>query len=120
MRINSYTNNSLMLQGRIAAVNEYAAGKACSLTIAVDNGKDRDGNNRESSFIPVKSFVPSCYNHIHVGMKVQVYGHVSQNRYEKDGQTIFATDIIADYIEFLESRAVIEAREQAKALEAAG
>ncbi len=105
--------NTLQLQGNIAKVQEYSPNRAAFLTIAVKNGKDNEGNER-TQFIQLKSFSPSCYNMLKVGMKVRVYGHIAPNKYEKDGQTIYSTDHVAEFIDFLESKATVEAREERK------
>ncbi len=114
MKINVFTNNILQLQGRVANVKEYAAHKAASITVAVDNGKDKAGNPREAHFISIKSFAPAIYNRLKVGMMVRVYGHVSPNKYEKNGETVYDTDLVADYIDFLESKAIVDAREESR------
>ncbi|MBO5435329.1 hypothetical protein J6A31_05890 [bacterium] len=114
MKISTYTNNSLQLQGRITAVKEYSEGKAANVTIAVDNGKDKNGNARDASFIQLKSFTPASYNAIKTGMKVRIFGHVAPSQYEKDGEPVYTQDLVADYIEFLESKAIVDAREAAK------
>ena len=118
MKINVYTNNMLQLQGRVANVKEYAADKAASITVAIDNGKDKDGNQREAHFISLKSFSANTYNRLKVGMNVRVYGHVAPNRYEKNGQMIYQTNPVADHIEMLEARAVVEERERRKSHDA--
>lgn len=115
MKINQYTNNQLQLQGRVASVKEYSAGKAANVTLAIDNGKDKDGNQRDPQYIQLKSFTPASYNAVKVGMKVRVYGHVAPNKYDKNGETVYDTDLVADYIDFLESKATVDAREAAKA-----
>lgn len=117
MKINTYTNNSLKLSGRIAAINEYSKDKAANVTVAVDNGVDKDGAPKKPSYIQLKSFTPACYNAAKVGMLVDVYGHVTTNSYEKDGETKYNTDLVADFIEFRESKATVDAREAAKAAE---
>lgn len=114
MKINFNTNNSIQMQGRIASVKEYSAGKAANFTVAVDNGKDKDGNEL-TQFIQLKSFLPSCYNMLKVGMKVRVYGHIQPNKYEKNGEMVYEQDLVSDFVEFLESRTVTEEREQRKA-----
>lgn len=115
MKISKYTNNSLELMGRVAAINEYSKDKAANVTLAVDNGVDKDGAPKKPSYIQLKSFTPASYNATKVGMKVKVYGHIAPNNYEKDGQQVYDTDLVADYIEFLESKATVDAREAAKA-----
>ncbi len=111
MKINFNTNNTIQLQGRIASVKEYSAGKAAGFTVAVANGKDKDGNEL-TQFVQLKSFSPSCYNMLKVGMKVRVYGRVQPDKYEKNGQMVYEQDLVSDFVEFLESRAVTEEREQ--------
>lgn len=111
MKINFNTNNFIQMQGRIASVKEYSTGKAANFTVAVDNGKDKDGNEL-TQFIRLKTFTPSCYNMLKVGMKVRVYGHIQPNKYEKNGEKVYEQDLVSDFVEFLESRAVTEEREQ--------
>ncbi len=111
MKISVYDNNRLELQGRVASIKEYAPGKAANISLALDGGKEKDGGKKEAQYIQLKSFTPASYNEVKVGMKVHVYGHVSPNKYEKDGQVVYATDLVADYIDFLESKATVEARE---------
>ena len=111
MKINIYTNNCLQLEGRVTKVREYSENKAANVTIAVEPSEQ----NAESSYIQTKSFSPSCYNTLKPGMKIRVFGHITQNSYtKKSGEKVYATDVIADFIEFLEAKSVVEAREAAK------
>ena len=116
MRINMFTNNRLELEGRIAAVKEYSVEKeAANVTIAIDNGKDKNGETKPASFIQLKSFSRKVYGILKNGMKVRVYGHVATSEYEtKDNVKKYSTDLIADCIEFLESKSVIDNREALK------
>lgn len=115
MKCVRYTNNDLILEGRVASVNEYSKDKAANITLAIDNGKDKDGNKKEPFYIQTKSFTPAAYNSVRTGMKIRIYGHVAPNNYEKDGgEKVYGTDLIADFIDFLESKATVEAREAAK------
>ena len=110
-RINS--NNIVNLIGRIASVNEYSEGKAASFKVAIDNGKEKD-----ATFLYAKSFSPSCYNLLRVGMLVHLTGHLSTSSYEKDGEMNYVeNELIADCIDFLEAKSVVEAREAGKASE---
>ncbi len=115
MKINFNTDNMLQMQGRIASVKEYSEGKAANVNLAIDNGRDKDGNERAPIFIQFKSFTPALYNAVKVGMKVRVYGHIQPNRYEKNGDTVYKQDLVADFVEFLESRTAVEEREERKA-----
>ncbi len=114
MQITNFnSSNMFQMQGRIVSVTEYSTGKAANVNMAVDNGCDR-----EPLFIQLKSFRPSMYNTLKVGMKVRVYGHIHPNRYEKNGQMIYQTNPVADHIEMLEARAVVEERERRKSHDA--
>lgn len=115
MKITGYSNNRLELLGRISSVKEYSEGKAANVSLAVDNGKDADGNAREASFIQLKSFTPATYNALKTGMLVQVIGHIAPSKYVKDDKPVYNTDLVADYIVFLESKETVVAREAAKA-----
>lgn len=105
---NCNTNNMVQLHGRVAHVNEYIAGKAAAVVIAVDNGSC-------PMFVQVKNYKSGCYNLLRVGMLVNVYGHVAIESHEKGGKTIFDQEFVADFIEFLESKATVDIREAAKA-----
>ncbi len=115
--MNTYNNNSYHLQGRISAINEYSPGKACNISLAIDNGKDEKGNTREPSYIQTKSFTPKTYNELKNGMLIGIYGHIVPNTYtNKEGTKVFALDLVADYIDFLESKATVTRRESMKNL----
>lgn len=106
MNINPH--NVLILEGRISQFKEYSAGKAANISLAIDN------NGKDVTYLSVKSFAPTVYKELAIGMKIRIYGHVSASSYEKNGQKIYATDLIADNIEFLESKATIRSRSVAK------
>ena len=114
MRFSINPHNMLQLQGNVVRVKEYSPNKAASITIAVHNGKDEDGNENAPHFIQLKSFSPAAYNSVRAGMKVRVYGHILPNRYEKNGETVYSTDLIVENIDILESKAAVRAREERK------
>ena len=117
MKITIYDTNEVRLIGRISKINEYSAGKACNVSIAIDNGKDKDGEKREPSYISVKSFTPEVYQTLKEGMLVQIIGHMAASSYtDAKGEKKYSQDIIADNILFRESKATVEAREAAKIL----
>lgn len=115
MNVNIRSNNLVVLEGRITYLNEYSKGKAANITVAVENGKAPDGSDRPASFIQTKSFTPTCYNTLKLKMMVRIYGHIAPSRYEKEGKDVFKQDIIADYVEFMETKATVQAREMAEA-----
>ena len=42
--------------------------------------------------------------YFHKGMKADISGHIHTGSYEKDGKTIYTTDVVVDEIEFGESK----------------
>ncbi len=80
----------------------------------------QNGKEKETTFIQAISFSPSCYSLIRVGMLVHLTGHLSSGKYEKDGETVYGdTKVIAECIDFLEKKSVVDAREAGKASEEA-
>lgn len=115
MKVTMYTNNHSQWGGKIHEVKEYSKDKAANITLIIDNGKDENGNNRPGTFLQLKCFVPAVYNLLKKDMKVMVYGHVKPNSYEKNGEKVYNNDLIADYVEFLETKKDVDLREAAKA-----
>ena len=108
--------NRFELEGRVTNLKEYAPGKAADITLAIDNGKDANGKLKETTYLHTKCFTPAVYNTIVTGMKIHIFGHIGTSQYEKDGKKIYNTGLIDDYIVFLESKAVVAAREAVKSL----
>lgn len=109
------TNNQAKVIGRVTKVNEFGKDVA-DITVALDNGKDKEGNDIQSTFVTFKCFEPKVYGAIETGLLVRVYAHFSNNKYEnKAGETVYSTDFVTDSVEFLESKAVVDARKAAKA-----
>ena len=106
------TNNQVTLVGRAVKVTEFGKDVA-AITVALDNGKDREGADIKDTFVEVKCFEPKVYGNVKPGMLIMVTAHFRNNSYEKDGQKVYALDVVTDSIDFLESKAVVEAREDA-------
>ena len=108
------TNNQIILIGRATRVKEFGKDVA-SITVALDNGRNKDGEEIKDTFVDVKCFEPKVYTKVKPGMLVMVSAHFNNNSYEKEGKKIYSTDVVANAIEFLESKATVEAREAEKA-----
>lgn len=70
-------------------------------SIAVNDGY---GDKQKTSFINIVVFGKQAENadrYLSKGSKVAVNGRIQTGSYEKDGRTIYTTDIIAERIEFL-------------------
>lgn len=73
----------------------------CKFTLAVNRAYQND----KADFIRVIAFgkrAETCDKYLDKGRKVAVIGRIQTGSYQnKDGQTIYTTDVIADNVEFL-------------------
>ena len=73
----------------------------CRFTIAVNDGY---GDKQRTSFIPIVVFnkqAENCDRYLAKGRKVAVNGKIQTGSYEKDGRTVYTTEVIANNVEFL-------------------
>lgn len=73
-------------------------------SIAIDRGKDRNGEDRGADFPSVVAFGKTAElvdKYVHKGKLVGITGRIQTGSYEKDGQKVYTTDVVADRVEFL-------------------
>lgn len=99
--------NKLIMMGRLTKDPEIRynnEGKAIArFSLAVD----RNYKDAPTDFFNMVSFDKTAQfieNYIHKGSKILVEGKLQNNNYEKDGKKVYANQIIADRIEFCESK----------------
>lgn len=99
--------NSVILIGNLTRDPDlrYSTGAnqiaVCRFTVAVNDGY---GERQRTSFIPVVVFGKSgenCEKYLSKGRKVAVNGRIQTGSYEKDGRTVYTTEVIANNVEFL-------------------
>ena len=99
--------NSVILIGNLTRDPElrYSTGAnqtaICRFSIAVNDGY---GDNERTSFINIVVFgkqAENCDRYLAKGRKVAVNGRLQTGSYEKNGQKIYTTDVVADRVEFL-------------------
>lgn len=77
-----------------------------AFTVAINRGKDKHGNDRGADYIPVTAFgrqAENCERFLAKGRLVGVQGRIQTGSYtNKDGATVYTTDVVADRVEFLE------------------
>lgn len=77
----------------------------CTFSVALDRGKDKDGNDRGADFPRVVVYgrpAENCDKYLAKGRKVLIEGRIRTGSYQnKDGATVYTTDVIADRVEFL-------------------
>lgn len=88
--------------------------KSARYTLAVDRNVKRDPNNPDQQTADFISCL--CYGYaadfadtyLRKGMKILINGHITTGRYQnKDGQTVYTTDVVVDRHEFCESKSTI-------------
>ena len=103
--------NNIVLIGNLTRDPEYKVlpngeTTVISFSIAVQ----RDFKKDEADFINIKNFAKSLkqiefYETVlRKGKKVGVVGRIQTGSYEKEGKRIYTTDVIADKLEFLDSK----------------
>ena len=98
--------NHVILSGRLTKDPEIRYtnnNKAvASLTLAVDDGKDKDGE-RKTQYIPCVAWEKTAElidKHFLKGDPLTVIGKISVRSYEKDGQKKYVTEVVVNGIEF--------------------
>ena len=103
--------NLIVLQGRLTRDPEvrYTPDSQlaiASFSVAVDRGKNKNGEDMGADFIPVKVFgkqAENCERFLGKGCRVSVQGRIQTGSYEdKNGQKVFTTDVIAQRVEFID------------------
>lgn len=96
--------NSVILIGRLTKKPEleYTAGNTpvTKFTIAVD----RDKKDEDADFIRITVFGRQAENvcrFMDKGRQISVMGRIQTGSYQKDGKTVYTTDVIANRVEFL-------------------
>lgn len=102
--------NSTLLIGRltkdpqISYISDTQTAVA-RFSIAINRGKDKDGNDRGADFPNIVVFgrqAENCERYLSKGKLVGIEGRLQTGSYEKDGRKVYTTDVIANRIEFLE------------------
>ena len=101
--------NLVVLQGRLTKepIVRYTPDSQlaiASFSVAVDRGKNKNGEDMGTDFIPVKVFgkqAENCERFLGKGCRVSVQGRIQTGSYEKDGQKVFTTDVSASRVEFI-------------------
>lgn len=111
--------NKVMLIGRITRDPElrYTSSNIPSVrfTLAVNRPFENQNGERETDFINVVVWRKQAENvkkYVSKGSLVAVEGRIQTGSYEKDGQRVYTTDVVADNVQFLESKAQSQNRVQ--------
>ena len=108
--------NKVILIGRLARdpeVRYTQSGVAvCTFTLAVDRRfvhKDANDGQPTADFIPIvtwRKLAEICGNNLAKGRRISVEGRIQVRSYDaQDGSKRYVTEIVADEVEFLDSKA---------------
>ena len=107
--------NKVILMGRLTRDPEirYSSGEnqtaVARYTLAVDRRFRRQGDEQTADFINCVVFgrgAEFAENYLHQGTKIVLQGSIRTGSYtNKDGQKVYTTEVIADDLEFAESKA---------------
>jgi len=102
--------NSVNLVGRLARdpevrVNPQTQSSVARFTVACDRGgKDRNGEDRGADFISCVAFGKTAEfmeRYFTKGKLIGLQGRIQTGKYEKDGRTVYTTDVVVDRVEFV-------------------
>lgn len=96
--------NQITLIGRLTKDVEVKQGNNGKLYAKVTIAVDRQGKEKETDFPRVTIFGTQAENlakYQGKGSLIAIEGHITTENYEKDGQTVYTQDIIADRVEYL-------------------
>ena len=107
--------NKVILMGRLTRDPEIRYSQSenstavARFTLAVDRRFKRDGANEQSAdFISCVTFGKSAefaQKYLHKGMRIVIGGRISTSSYkDKDGKTIYTTDVIVEEHEFAQNK----------------
>ena len=101
--------NSVVLIGNLTKDTELSytpntQTPCCRFTIAVNRPK-KDGKDNGADYIRIYVWgkqAESCDKYLSKGRKVAVHGRITTGSYkDRNGQTVYTTDVTADNVEFL-------------------
>lgn len=102
--------NKAILMGRLTRDPELRTTQSgisiVSFTLAVDRRFKNQSGERESDFVSCKAWRQTAEfitKYFHKGEKLAIVGSIQTGSYEKDGHTVYTTDVVADEAYFVES-----------------
>src|SRR5665647_1384160 len=101
--------NTVCLIGRLTKDPEVRYGAESQIAVArfsitIDRGKDKNGEDKGADFPNIVCFGKTAENvekYLSKGDQVGILGSITTGKYEKDGKTIYTTDVNASKVEFL-------------------
>jgi len=103
--------NKVFLIGRLTRDPELRYTESnmpiCRFSIAVNRTFSNQNGEREADFINISVFgkqAENVKNYVKKGSQVAIDGRIQTSSYEKDGVRRYSTDVVANNVQFLDSR----------------
>lgn len=105
--------NKVVLMGRLTKHPEihYAQGSGTTVaryTLAVNRPYRNNGEEQQADFIRCVTFGKSAEfaeKYLYKGIKIAIVGRIQSGSYDRDGKTVYTTDVVVESHEFCESKA---------------
>ena len=102
--------NQVIVMGRVTKDIEPRTTQGGMATvrfnIAIDRGKDKEGNSRGADFPNIVAFgktAEGIAKYTGKGLRVAVIGRIQTGSYtNNEGQTVYTTDIVADRVKYID------------------
>lgn len=78
-----------------------------SFTVAVDRRFKNQNGEREADFISCQAWRQTAefiQKYFTKGMKIGIVGTIQTGKYDKDGHTVYTTDVVVEQAHFVESK----------------
>ena len=102
--------NNVVLVGRLTkdpVLRNTPSGVAvASFTLAINRSFKNANGDRDADFINVIAFRKTaelCSQYLSKGLQAGAVGRIQTRNYDKDGQRVYVTEVVAESIQFLES-----------------
>ncbi|MCG1448812.1 single-stranded DNA-binding protein [Staphylococcus epidermidis] len=102
--------NNVVLVGRLTkdpVLRNTPSGVAvASFTLAINRSFKNANGDRDADFINVIAFRKTaelCSQYLSKGIQAGAVGRIQTRNYDKDGQRVYVTEVVAESIQFLES-----------------
>lgn len=101
--------NRVVLVGRLTKDPNFNEGNVANarFTLAVNRPFKNKNGEQEADFINVVAFrrqAENVNNYLSKGQLAGVDGRIQTRSYEKDGQRVYVTEVVADSVQFLEPK----------------
>ena len=122
--------NHITIIGRLSndpEIRQTQSGlSVCSFTVAVNNGKDKDGKEREADFINCKAWRQTAEfisRYFTKGKMIAIEGKFKTDKYKHpkhDDITVYNSYVLVDSVEFCGDKSTSQAQNVANKAQAAG